>query len=708
MNLALGQTIGGRYNIVRQLGHGGFGATFVAQDQHLPNNRDCVVKQLKPQATDPFTLQTARRLFEAEAKILHQLGHHEQIPQLFAYFEENQEFYLVQELIEGENLSQELTPGTPWSEDQVIDLLQEILTPLAFVHQHNVIHRDINPHNLIRRKSDRKLVLIDFGAVKKVSTQVVQGKPSGVTVAIGTPGYLPSEQGNGNPRLSSDIYAVGMIGIQALTGVAPQELPINPDSGEICWRDRTSVSPELEKVLDTMIRYDFRERYPSAEAAVQALNDLTQPTKATVALGVTSSPSLPPVTPSSKRKKLILALLITVGVIAAGGGAIIGIINWINSTNATQSYNRGETLLELRRYEDALSAYNRAVELQPDYAQAWQGQGDALVGLDQPEAALEAYDQAIQIQREYPEAWKGRGIALAALGRDEEAIQAFDQVTQLQPEDVDTWERRGMVQMKLHRYSAAIASYDQALELQPNYASAWYQRGWAFHNLQQYEEALQSYDQAIEHKPDFAESWYQRGNAFVKLNKHRDAVESYQKAVQFQPDFYRAWYSQGSILNNLNQYQEALTAYEQAVKLQPNSYEAWYGRGWAFHQLQRYKEALTAYEKAVKLRPTSDQAWYNRGNVFYAMGQYQNAIAAYDQAVAHKRSHYQAWNSRANALFNLKRYNEALSSYENALTYKPDYREAERGREQTERELDRLKHKSQQQSAKDDREKRED
>ncbi|MEQ8753174.1 MAG: tetratricopeptide repeat protein [Coleofasciculus sp. G1-WW12-02] len=706
MNLALGQTIGGRYNIIRQLGQGGFGATFVAHDQHLPSDRNCVVKQLKPQATDPFTLQTARRLFETEAKILHQLGHHNQIPQLFAYFEESQEFYLVQELIEGDDLSQELTPGTSLSQVQVIELLQEILTILAYVHQHHVIHRDINPHNLIRRKSDGKLVLIDFGAVKQVSTQIVQGQSSIFTVAIGTPGYRPSEQANGNPRLSSDIYAVGIVGIQALTGAVPQELPIDPDSGEICWRDRTSVSPELAKVLDQMIRYDFRERYPSAEAALQALEDLTQPTRATVALG-TNSPSSPPVNQSSKGKKpIVVVLLIALAVIAGGGGATVAMINWINSTNATQSYNRGETLLELRRYEDALSAYNRAVELQPDYGEAWLGQGEALLALGKPEAALDAYDKAIQIQREYPEAWKGRGEALVALQRYEEAISAFDQVTKLQPEDVETWERRGIVQMKLQRYSAAIASYDKALEIQPNYASAWYRRGWAFHNLQQYEEAIKSYDKAVEHKPDSAEFWYQRGNAFVNLNKYREAVDSYQKAVQFQPDFYRAWYSQGSILNNLNQYQEALAAFDQAVKLQSNNYEALYGRAWALHKLERYQEALTAYERVIKVKPNSDQAWYNRGNVFYTLQQYQDAIAAYNQAVAHKRSHYQAWNSRANALVNLKRYSEALTSYENALTYKPDYKEAKQGKDQTQRQLEELKNQSYQESSDEDDKKR--
>ncbi|WP_364418267.1 serine/threonine-protein kinase [Moorena sp. SIO3H5] len=245
MNLGLGQTIGGRYKIIRQLGQGGFGQTFVAEDQHLPGENQCVVKQLKPVATDPLTLQTARRLFDTEAQILHQLGSHEQIPQLFAYFEENKDFYLVQELIEGEDLSQELVPGQQLNEDQIISLLKEILEVLEFVHQRRIIHRDINPQNILRRKSDGKLVLIDFGAVKQVSTQILEGGNTGFTVAIGTPGYRPSEQANGYPKLSSDIYAVGMIGIVGLTGLRPHQLPLHPDTGEISWHNQISVSAEL-------------------------------------------------------------------------------------------------------------------------------------------------------------------------------------------------------------------------------------------------------------------------------------------------------------------------------------------------------------------------------------------------------------------------------------------------------------------------------
>jgi serine/threonine protein kinase len=212
----LGTTLAGHYKIVEELGSGGFGKTYIAEDSHLPGNARCVLKQLKPQSNDSFALQVARRLFQTEAESLHQLGVHEQIPRLFAHFEEDQEFYLFQEFIEGHDLGQELVPGRQFAEPYVIKLLQDILEILAFVHQKNVIHRDIKPQN-IRRRKDGKIVLIDFGDVKEIGTIVLnsQGQTS-VSVAIGSPGYMPTEQSSGKPRLASDIYAVGMLGIEAL------------------------------------------------------------------------------------------------------------------------------------------------------------------------------------------------------------------------------------------------------------------------------------------------------------------------------------------------------------------------------------------------------------------------------------------------------------------------------------------------------------
>ncbi len=276
----IGTIIDKRYHIIQNLGKGGFGTTFLAKDTKRPGNPLCVVKQFTPASTDPAILTILKKLFDQEAVILETLGKHEQIPQLLAHIEEYQKFYIVQEYIEGNDLSDELISGQKMSEFDVIQLLIEILEVLEFVHKYKVIHRDIKPDNIRRRHLDNTIFLIDFGAVKEVSTQLVnkQGQITS-TVIIGTPGYMPLEQQRGKPQLSSDVYAVGIIAIQALTGLLPDKLEEDIKTGEIIWRKYANVSPKLETILDKMVIYDFRNRYPTAKEALQAVKSLVNKQK---------------------------------------------------------------------------------------------------------------------------------------------------------------------------------------------------------------------------------------------------------------------------------------------------------------------------------------------------------------------------------------------------------------------------------------------
>lgn len=693
------------------LGGGGFGQTYLAQDKYLPGNPLCVVKQLKPLATDPQTLQTARRLFDTEAKVLYQLGNHNQIPRLFAYFEENQEFYLVQEFVEGHPLSQEFSSGTflasPlasgsangstasmsggwWDEDQVIFLLQDILEILEFVHQQNVIHRDVNPYNLIRREKDGKLVLIDFGAVKQISTQVVNSqKQTGFSISIGTPGYMPSEQANGSPKLSSDIYAVGMIGIQALTGLAPNQLPEDPDTGELLWRDRIQAgliqgSPLLD-VLDKMVRYDFRERYRSASDALQAVKELKTFTAATVVPSVQLSKQV--ATPPKKSLLKLWLVILAMSVIGFSATAIIWIINFINTNNAIESYKQAKTLYDLNRYEEALTSYKKATQIRADYLEAWNGQGSTLFQMKRYKEALNVYDKAIQIKQSSLESWVGRGMVLSHLQRYNEAIDSFDKALNLQQNSSEAWDGKGDALLSLQRYEQAIAAYDKAVKFKSDDYQAWYNRGWALHNLKKYQEAIASYDKAVEVKPDSYEAWGNRGNALINLQRYKEAVESYDKALQYRLDYYQVWYSRGNALIKLQQYKEAVESFNKAVRYQPNAYEAWYNRGWAFHQLQSYEKALDSYDKALQFKRNDYQVWYNRGNTLYNLKRYQEAINSYDRAVRIKSDLYEAWYSRGNALNNLKRYKEAIVSYDKTLRYKPDFQQAIEAKKQVQEAL---------------------
>jgi ABC-type branched-subunit amino acid transport system substrate-binding protein/tRNA A-37 threonylcarbamoyl transferase component Bud32 len=274
MNLNPGDEIGGQYKIIDELGHGGFSKTYLAEDKNNPSQQ-VVVKELIPLSSDPAIWEESQHRFKIEAQVLKRLGTHSQIPELFNSCSKQGKFYLIQEFIEGNTLSEELQIGSRLPEDEVISLLQEILGILKFVHSEQVIHRDIKPANIIRRRRDGKLVLIDFGAVKEISTLEESAGSVNPTISIGTPGYMPPEQGNRQARLSSDIYAVGMIGIQALTGLNPSSQIKTDSGGEVIWRHWAQVCSELANILDKMVRYHFNDRYQSASEALQALRALT-------------------------------------------------------------------------------------------------------------------------------------------------------------------------------------------------------------------------------------------------------------------------------------------------------------------------------------------------------------------------------------------------------------------------------------------------
>ena len=264
----LGTKLRDRYYICKELGVGGFGQTFLAKDCDFPGKPWCVVKQLKPQVNEPWMLQTARRLFQDEASVLAHIGSHPQIPQLMAHFEEDHQFYLVQEFIDGRLLSKEFKQEKVWTQQEAIAFLENVLGVLKFIHNHQVIHRDLKPENIIRRNSDRELVLIDFGSVKKVTTLQEEEEDEEYTVVIGSPSYMAPEQQRGQPSYSSDIYALGKIVIQGLTGISAKRLAETPAG----WRDLVNIDETLAKVLTRMVQISCHARYQSVEAILEDLN----------------------------------------------------------------------------------------------------------------------------------------------------------------------------------------------------------------------------------------------------------------------------------------------------------------------------------------------------------------------------------------------------------------------------------------------------
>lgn len=670
MNLATGRAIGGRYEIIEELGKGGFGTTFLAKDRHLPGDRFCVVKQLKPQARDPKTLEAAKRLFETEAEVLYKLGTHPQIPRLFAYFTEEDEFYLVQEYVKGEPLTKQLVAGEKQEPDTVIPWVIEILKILQFVHQENVIHRDINPQNLIVREADKRLVLIDFGAVKQISTTFIAASGINLTVSIGTPGYQPSEQTHGNPKFASDIYAVGIIAIQALTGLLPQEIPIDVETEELKWRDSTNINPNLADVLDKMVRYDFRQRFRSASEVIEALNSINDSRVNTVVIS-------PKKSGSKKRLKIgflgITKFIVCVCCLSVLGFAVTRIYNL---QTASQHYREGETLTYLKRYPDALAAYEKAIAIDPNHIDARLGKAQILTLLNRYPDALINYEQAIQLKPDTAKLWEGRGKVLDALNRHDRALDSFDRALQIDRNAAESWYGRGKVLTELKKYGDALIAYNEAVNLADNSPNYWYERGWVLHNLRQYAEAIASYDKALSLQDSLASAWYGKANSLVRLGRDAEASTAYQKATDYQPNYHQAWFGLGNTLLKQRQYQSAVNAFDNGLKYQSKDAEIWYNKGWALYQMSQYKLAVNAYDRSLALKKDSPQVWYNRGNALYNLNSYEAAALSYRQATRYQPSYYQSWYSRGNALVQLKRFAEAVSSYEKTLRYRPNYPEA--------------------------------
>jgi serine/threonine protein kinase len=280
-----------RYLILEPLESGGFSQTYLAIDTASPDNRACVIKFMDTRINAGVDFAQLSDLFEAEAYALGCLGTQDAIdpngrstPLLLGYGREQTQVYLVQELIEGDRLDtwMESTPQ-PRLKD-VIEILQSCLIMLEAIHRQGIIHCDIKPSNLIRRSPDQKLILIDFGACSFSGAATLRSDSSDRAkphdrpeFALGTPGYMPPEQAAGLPQFNSDLYALGMMIIQILTGIAPQKLERYPTTREWNWHEhirKPLLNLELIPMLDRMVRLDYRDRYHTATAALNAIQNL--------------------------------------------------------------------------------------------------------------------------------------------------------------------------------------------------------------------------------------------------------------------------------------------------------------------------------------------------------------------------------------------------------------------------------------------------
>ncbi|WP_448561229.1 protein kinase domain-containing protein [Trichothermofontia sp.] len=273
-----GTILQNRYRLLKMLGQGGFGRTYLAEDQARFQEK-CVIKEYTPAQTDAYALQKSRELFQREANVLWQIKH-PQIPQFHATFEQGKRLFLVQDFVEGPTYSALLekrkAENRAFSEAEVLHLMQELLPVLQHIHSHNIIHRDISPDNIILRQLDKKPVLIDFGVVKELAGKVQGGEAPAKGTTVGKLGYAPPEQlQTGKASPNSDLYALAVTAIVLMTGREPQTLL---DETSMTWHWQPllpRINPRFAQVLNRMLSPRPQNRYQSATEVAQTLRSLS-------------------------------------------------------------------------------------------------------------------------------------------------------------------------------------------------------------------------------------------------------------------------------------------------------------------------------------------------------------------------------------------------------------------------------------------------
>ncbi|KUK70782.1 MAG: TPR repeat-containing protein [Methanomicrobiales archaeon 53_19] len=352
-------------------------------------------------------------------------------------------------------------------------------------------------------------------------------------------------------------------------------------------------------------------------------------------------------------------------------------------------YNRGLVLYNLNRYRDAVESFERAVAINPDYAEAernrrilvalikkkivdYERKGTECATEGRFDEAVVYYDQVLSLDPEAPSVWYNRGVALRNLGRYSEAVASYDHALSLAPDDPGTWYNRGVALRNLGRYSEAVDSYDRALALDSDDADTWHNRGVALRKLGRYDDAVTSFDRALSLNQEDVDIWYNRGVALRKLSRYEDALESYDRMLVLDPNNILALNNRGFILNEMSRYEEAAESYNKSILLNPENAAPWVGRGIAEFNLGHYAAAVESLNRALGIDHEDSYAWQVHGLAHARLNHHAEAVLSYDRASALDPSDARIWVIRGLSLMGIGNYHEAVLSFERARTLDPD------------------------------------
>lgn len=592
-----------RFKVIKPLGRGGFGNTYLAEDTDRLNE-SCVVKKLTYQAKEAWEQQKAVDMFASEAQQLKQLGHHPQIPKLTAYFQEGQHLFLVQQYVDGLNLIELLEKEGAFSEQKIRQVLLDVLPVLQSLHEQGVIHRDLKPDNIMRRQ-DGKHVLIDFGVAKLLKQTAMAH--AGVGTIVGSPGYASPEQiQRGRATPVGDLYGLGSSCFHLLSHVSPYHLSLEFNYlWSENWQQYVSqpLSLELRNIFDKLLQIEPAQRYQSAGEVLQDLKAapaLLQQGKITLPTRF----SLPSRVPQMSGK--MWAAISTLSLVGLGGIGYVAIR--ANDTVSVSPMSRAEALLRKGyekyregEYEGAIAAYDESIRLDAKNADAFNERGLAQYGLKDYQAALADYDQALKLDSRHSDAYGNRGLAKHALQDYQAAVKDYNQAIRLNSQYAYVFHNRGLSKYNLKDLQGALSDYDQALRIDPKRADTLRSRGRTYYELSNYRAALTDYDAAIQLDGENANAYNGRGHVKGKLGDSQGALADFDKAIQLDDQLVDAYNSRGLAKYNRRNYQEAFQDYNTAIRLDPNYGVAYFNRGFVKEVQKDIEGAKADFQKAADL-----------------------------------------------------------------------------------------------------------
>ena len=388
--------------------------------------------------------------------------------------------------------------------------------------------------------------------------------------------------------------------------------------------------------------------------------------------------------------------------------------------DAEYRIHQGNLLLKLKNTDEAVKAYTRAIELYPDYVEAYfrrgvaynvRGEsalaikdlttaielkpglalayyyrGHAYINGNEYDLAIEDYTKVAQLKPDFVEACFSRGAAYAKKGKFESAIEDYTKVIQLKPNFAEAYFGRGVVHDLRGECAHALEDFAHVIQLKPDFAEARCSRGFIYAKKGDIDHAMEDFNTAIELKPDYAEAYCNRGNAYHRNGEIDCAVANYDQAIELEPDYINAHYNRGTAYVNKADFDLAILDYNRVIGLKPDSADAHFGRGVAYFEKGNYNQAIEDFNKVMELKPDSTDIFSNRGVAYYLKGEYGRAIEDYDKVIELKPDVADAYNNRGVAYSKKGEFEglprlasavvRAIKDYNSAIGLNPEFAQA--------------------------------